>query len=153
MITRRLCATATIAFFRLNSKHVLTTGVGWGGEKGFLKPRSTAMARRSSKPEAQRSTTLMPLRSELTPLLCTLSTHRVLSRHQKFLYQYTPAISIQEPHPTTLPFHNHDSHQISAGAFLPPRDAQRDRRCLRSPHQEEADNACSNFEAVEGEAA
>lgn len=34
-----------------------------------------------------------------------------------------------------------------------PRDAQRDRRCLRSSHEEEADNACSNFAAVEGEAA
>src|SRR5579859_7632522 len=34
-----------------------------------------------------------------------------------------------------------------------PRDAQRDRRCLRPSHQEEANNACSNFEAVEGEAA
>jgi hypothetical protein len=34
-----------------------------------------------------------------------------------------------------------------------PRDAQRDRRCLRSSHEEEADNAWSNFEVVEGEAA
>src|SRR5436309_772221 len=51
-----------LLIFLLNGKPTLTTGVGWGGEMGFLKARSKTMARRTPKPEAQRSITLTPLR-------------------------------------------------------------------------------------------
>lgn len=54
--------------------------------------------------------------------------------------------------PLDLP---HGYKIAGAGAIDPsgPRDAQRDTGWFTIPRQEEADNACSNFEAVEGEAA